>query len=159
MKINVITIGKLKEDYLKVGTAEFIKRLRPYCNMLVTELAEEKMPEKPSNAEKQQAINKEGGKLAKVIKPDDFVIVLDVTGKMLASEDLAELLQEKALQGKSNISIVIGGAYGLSDEVKNKADFCLSFSKLTFTHQMIRLLLFEQIYRAFKIINKEKYHN
>ena len=159
MKINVITIGKLKEDYLKAGVAEFSKRLRPYCNLLITELMEEKMPDRASEAEKQQVIAKEGEKLLKAVRDDDFVIVLDVLGKMFASEEVAELLQAKALQGQSNISIVIGGAYGLSEEVKAKADLCMSFSKLTFTHQMIRLLLLEQIYRAFKIINKEKYHN
>lgn len=159
MKIHIVAIGKIKESYLKDGIAEFSKRIRPYCNLIVTELSEEKMPEKASLAEKEQVISKEGDKLLKILRDEDFVITLDVLGKMLSSEDLASCLQEKALKGESNISIVIGGAYGLSSAVKNRADLLLSFSKMTFTHQMIRLFLIEQLYRAFKIISKEKYHN
>ena len=159
MKIEIIAIGKIKEDFLRNGMAEFIKRLKPYCTLVITEYQEEKMPENPSIAEKNKVIDKEGEKLLQAIKNHNYIIVLDIAGKMIASEDLAVLFETNALSGKSNVAIIIGGAYGLSASVKEKADMLWSFSRLTFTHQIIRFLLLEQIYRAFKIMNKEKYHN
>ncbi len=159
MKINIIAVGKIKEDYLKAGIAEFVKRLQPFCSLRFSECAEEKLAENPSAAERSQALDKEGERLLKLVRKDDFVLVLDVAGKMLSSEELASLLEQKGLAGQSNIALLIGGAYGLSERVRERADLRLSFSRMTFTHQMIRLLLVEQIYRAFKIVRKEKYHN
>lgn len=159
VKIEIIAIGKIKEDYLKVGIAEFYKRLRPYANVDLIECMEEKMPESPSAAEKAKVLAKEGEKLLAQVKEGSYIVALDLKGKRLSSEGLADFFSGKALAGQSKIAFLIGGAYGLSAVVKEKADMLLCFSDFTFTHQMIRLLLFEQIYRAFKIINNERYHN
>ncbi len=159
MKITILAVGKIKEGYLRDGIAEFTKRLKPYCSLTVIEVAEEKMPEAPSAAEVRQTLDKEGDKLLPLLKEGVFAIVLDVVGKPLSSDALAGLLAEKALAGRSELAFVIGGAYGLSEKVRQRADLLLSFSALTFTHQMTRLLLVEQIYRAFKIWRGEKYHN
>ncbi len=159
MKINIFAIGKIKEHYLREGIAEFSKRLKPYCTLSVVEYAEEKMPETPSAAELRQALDREGEKLLAAVPAGSLLIVLDVAGKALPSEKMAELLAQKAVGGISEINFIIGGAYGLSDKIRQRADMLLSFSAMTFTHQMIRLLLVEQIYRAFKIWRGEKYHN
>lgn len=159
MKIEIIAIGKIKENYLKEGMAEFTKRLRPYANLEIIECLEEKMPESPSAAEKAKVLDKEGEKLWQLLKGKPFVIALDLQGKRLSSEGLADFFSAKALSGQSHVVFFIGGAYGLSEKIRQKADMLLNFSSFTFTHQMIRLLLVEQIYRAFKIISNEKYHN
>ncbi len=158
MRINIVTAGKIKEKYLTAGINEFLKRLGPFANVKIIEINEEKMKDNPSEAEKQQTLAQEGQRLLKQVPEGSYLIVLDVYGQQLSSEKLAEKIQNLGLQGKSNITFLIGGAFGLSQEVRQAADFRLSFSPMTFTHQMIRLLLVEQIYRAFKINRGEKYH-
>ena len=158
MKITIVCAGKIKEKYLSAGIAEFMKRLRPFAQVEIKEIHEEKMPDEPSAAEKEQVLQKEGEKLLKLVPTGSFLFVLDVFGKEMPSEKLAEKLDRLGVQGRSNITFLIGGAFGLSKEVRAAADERLSFSQLTFTHQMVRLLLVEQIYRCFKINRGEKYH-
>lgn len=158
MKINIVTAGKIKEKYLTAGINEFLKRLGPFANVKIIEINEEKMKDNPSEAEKQQTLAQEGQRLLKQVPEGSYLIVLDVYGKELSSEELAAKIDSLGLSGKSNITFLIGGAFGLSSEVRSAADMLLSFSKMTFTHQMVRLLLVEQIYRAFKINRGEKYH-
>lgn len=158
MKISIVACGKIKEKYLQAGIAEFVKRLKPYCQLEFIEISEEKMPDKPSPAEKRQILQAEGAKLLQKIPQNSYVFLLDVYGKEFSSEELAAKLDELPLQGHSNFSFVIGGPFGLSEELRQRADQKLSFSRMTFTHQMVRLLLVEQIYRCFKINRGEKYH-
>lgn len=158
MKITIACVGKIKEKYLTAGIEEFIKRLTPFCRLEVIAIGEERMPDDPSLAQKQQVLEKETQRLLNIIPENSYVILLDVIGKQLSSPELAARLDELALSGKSHITFVIGGAFGYTDDLRRRADFALSFSRMTFTHQMIRLLLVEQIYRAFKISRGEKYH-
>ena len=158
MKINIIAAGKIKEKYLQMGIAEFMKRLPPYADVKITEIAEEKMKENPSAAEKEKTLAAEGERLLKQVPQGSYLFVLDVYGKQISSEELSEKIDALALQGNSNLTFLIGGAFGLSEEVRKAADEKISFSRMTFTHQMVRLLLVEQIYRAFKISRGEKYH-
>ena len=158
MKISIVAAGKLKEKYLTEGIKEFLKRLTPFANVNIIEINEEKMKDNPSEAEKQQVLAQEGQRLLKQVPEGSYLIVLDVYGKNLSSEELAVKIDSLALNGKSHITFLIGGAFGLSQEVRQAADLLLSFSNMTFTHQMVRLLLVEQIYRSFKINRGEKYH-
>ena len=158
MKITIVTAGKIKEKYLTSGINEFLKRLGPFATVKIVEINEEKMKDNPSDAEKQQTLQQEGQRLLRQVPEGSYLFVLDVYGQQLSSEKLAAKLDSLALQGRSNITFLIGGAFGLSEEVRQAADFRLSFSPMTFTHQMIRLLLVEQIYRCFKINRGEKYH-
>lgn len=158
LKISIVCVGKIKEKYLNDGIAEFSKRITPFAKMEVISINEEKMPAEPSEAEKQQVLQKETERLIAAIPNVDYIIALDVVGKQLSSPQLAEVIDDLALRGKSRVAFVIGGAFGYSDALRKKADMFLSFSKMTFTHQMIRLLLFEQIYRAFKISTNQPYH-
>ncbi|BBB90229.1 MAG TPA: 23S rRNA (pseudouridine(1915)-N(3))-methyltransferase RlmH [Methylomusa anaerophila] len=158
MKITIVTVGKIKEKYLTAGIQEYLKRLTPHCRLDIVELNEERMPDNPSPAEKAQAISREGERIQKSIRPGTHLIVLDVAGQMLSSEQLAAKFDTLALAGQSDLTFVIGGAFGLSPDVLAAAKERLSFSRMTFTHQMIRLLLVEQIYRAFKISRGEPYH-
>ena len=172
MKISLVCVGKIKEKYLTEGIAEFTKRLTPYCKLETIAIGEEKMPDSPSPAEKEQVLAKETERLINAIPASAYVVLLDLQGREITSPQLAELFDGWALAGKSHIAFVIGGAFGytdalrrradmrwsFSDALRRRADMRWSFSKLTFTHQMIRLLLVEQIYRAFKISRGEKYH-
>lgn len=158
MKITVVAVGKIKEKYLNLGIAEFVKRLTPFCRLSIIEVDDERMPENPSDAEKSKVLLKEGERMMKHIKDGTYLIVLDVAGKQASSEELAEKINSLGLQGKSDITFAIGGAFGLSPDLVKAADERLSFSKMTFTHQMIRLLLVEQVYRGFKINRGEPYH-
>ena len=158
MKISIVCVGKIKEKYLTEGIAEFTKRLTPYCKLETISIGEEKMPDNPSPAEKEQVLAKETERLLNAIPQNAHVVLLDLQGKEVTSPQLADLFDEWALAGKSHIAFVIGGAFGYTDALRKRADMRWSFSKLTFTHQMIRLLLVEQIYRAFKISRNEKYH-
>lgn len=158
MKIRIVAAGKLKEKYLREGVAEYEKRLAPFASVELLETREEYMPENPSEAQRQQALAKEGERLLRLVPEKSFLIVLDVKGKLLSSEALAKELAGLALQGRSDLTFLIGGAFGLSPAVRECADLRISFSPMTFTHQMVRLLLYEQIYRAFKINRGEKYH-
>ena len=158
MKITIACVGKIKEKYLTAGIEEFSKRLTPFCKLETLAINEERMPDNPSPAEKQQVLERETQRLLAIIPANSYVILLDVIGKQLSSPDLAAKLDELALAGNSHITFVIGGAFGYIDALRKRADLALSVSKMTFTHQMIRLLLIEQIYRAFKISRGEKYH-
>ena len=158
MKITIACVGKIKEKYLTDGIAEFSKRLQPFCKLETLAISEERMPEDPSAAQKQQVLSKETERLLHVIPANSHVILLDVVGQALTSPDLAAKFDRLALAGSSHLTFVIGGAFGYTDALRQRADERISFSKMTFTHQMIRLLLLEQIYRAFKISRGEKYH-
>ena len=158
MKIRIVAVGKLKEKYLREGVAEYEKRLAPFASVELLETREEYMAENPSEAQRQQTLAKEGERLLRLVPERSLLIVLDVKGKLLSSEALAKELASLALQGQSDLTFLIGGAFGLSPAVRERADLRISFSPMTFTHQMVRLLLYEQIYRAFKINRGEKYH-
>ena len=158
MKIRIVAVGKLKEKYLREGVAEYEKRLAPFASVELLETREEYMAENPSEAQRQQTLAKEGERLLRLVPEKSLLIVLDVKGKLLSSEALAKELASLALQGRSDLTFLIGGAFGLSPAVRERADLRISFSPMTFTHQMVRLLLYEQIYRAFKINRGEKYH-
>lgn len=158
MKIRIVAVGKLKEKYLREGVAEYEKRLAPFASVELLETREEYMAENPSEAQRQETLAKEGERLLRLVPERSFLIVLDVKGKLLSSEALAKELASRALQGQSDLTFLIGGTFGLSPAVRDRADLRISFSPMTFTHQMVRLLLYEQIYRAFKINRGEKYH-
>ncbi len=158
MRITIIAAGKLKEKYLRLGTDEFTKRILPFARLEIREIQEERMPENFSPAERDRILQREGTRLLRQVPEESYLFVLDVFGKELSSEALAKKISSLALTGQSHISFLIGGAFGLSREVRDAADMLLSFSRLTFTHQMVRLLLVEQLYRAFKINRGEKYH-
>ena len=159
MKITLACVGKIKEKYLTAGIEEFTKRLTPFCKLETIAINEERMPEDPSPAEKEQVLGRETERLLAVIPQNSYVIVLDVKGKLIRSEELAAKFDKLALGGNSHITFVIGGAFGYTDALRKRADETISFSRMTFTHQMIRLLLIEQIYRAFTILNNEPYHH
>ena len=159
MKITIACVGKIKEKYLTAGIEEFCKRLTPFCKLEIVAINEEKMPEDPTPATKQQVLEKETQRLIAIIPENSYVFLLDVIGKQLSSPELADKMDALALAGNSHLTFVIGGAFGYTDALRKRADFAISFSKMTFTHQMIRLLLVEQIYRAYKIANHQKYHN
>lgn len=158
MNITVIAIGKLKEKYWTDAIKEYSKRLGSYCNLNIIELKESPLRANPSAADEQAVKNAEGNDILSRIKPTDFVITLEIKGKGLSSEQLADKIEDLAINGKSSIVFIIGGSLGLSAEVSKRADFKLSFSAMTFPHQMMRVILLEQIYRAFKIIRNEAYH-
>ena len=158
MKINIICVGKLKEQYLKDAISEYSKRLKRFCTFSITELPDERIDDNPSEAEEKKVLSVEGEKIMKHILPDDYVIALCVEGKEMSSEAFADKLSDVMLKGKSTIDFIIGGSLGLDDAVKKRSDFKLSFSPMTFPHQLMRVILLEQIYRAFKINANEKYH-
>lgn len=158
MNISIIAVGKLKEKYLKQGIEEYLKRLGPYAKVQIREVADEKAPENMSDAEIQEVKRKEGERILANISRDTYVITLEIDGKMLTSEKFAAKLDELATYGKSNIAFVIGGSVGISEKVQKRSDLALSFSKLTFPHQMVRMILLEQVYRAFRIMRGEPYH-
>lgn len=158
MNISIVTVGKLKEKYLKQGIEEYLKRLGSYAKVEVIEVPDEKAPEELSDTEMIQVKQKEGERILAKIGPDTFVIALAINGKLKSSEELADTLDKLATYGKSKIAFVIGGSLGLSAEVLKRADEQLSFSKMTFPHQLMRLILVEQIYRAYRINRGEPYH-
>lgn len=159
LKINIICIGKIKEKYFTDAIAEYSKRLTAFCKFSITELAEEKIRSNtPNESQILEVINCEGKKISQKISSSDYVIALCIEGKLISSEELSKKLDTISLSGKSTIDFIIGGSYGLSDEVKNRADLKLSMSKMTFPHQMARVILSEQIYRAFEISTNGKYH-
>ena len=158
MKITILAVGKLKEKYLRDGVAEYLKRLSPFAKIECIEIAEEKVPENFSPAEKEKTLAREGERLLARVPEGSTLVVLDVAGEPLSSEELSEKLGAWMVEGVSDITFLIGGPFGLSPAVRKAARLRLSFSRMTFTHQMARLLLVEQIYRAFKILRGEKYH-
>lgn len=158
MKITVLTVGKIKEKYFTAAITEYAKRLSRYCKLEIVEVPDEKTPDKAPEAINQQIKEKEGEKLLAHIKDDEYVIALVIQGKELSSEQLAEKIAGLTLNGKSHLIFIIGGSLGLSDAVIKRADYHLSFSPMTFPHQLMRVVLLEQIYRAFKINTGEPYH-
>lgn len=158
MNISIVTVGKLKEKYLKQGIDEYLKRLSAYAKVEVMEVADEKAPEVLSELEMVQVKQKEGERILGKISQDTYVIALAIQGKMQSSEELADTLDKLAMYGKSKIAFVIGGSLGLSEEVLKRANEHLSFSRMTFPHQLMKLILVEQIYRAFRINRGEPYH-
>lgn len=158
MNISIITVGKLKEKYLKQGIDEYLKRLTSYAKVEVIEVPDEKAPEELSENEMIQVKQKEGEKILSKVYPDTYVIALAIEGKQKSSEEMAETLDKLATYGKSKVAFIIGGSLGLSTEVLSRADEKLSFSRMTFPHQLMRLILVEQVYRAFRIIRNEPYH-
>ena len=158
MNIKVITVGKIKEKYIKLGIDEFAKRLSKYCNLEQVEVSDEKAPETLSDKEMQMIKDKEGEKILAHVKENTYLIALAIEGKMISSEELAAKIQDLAISGKSHITFVIGGSLGLSDSVMKRADYKLSFSKMTFPHQLMKVILLEQVYRGFRIIKGEPYH-
>ena len=149
--IKIICVGKLKEKYLIDACEEYLKRLQKYTNIEVIEIQDEKIDEE------KQALQKEKEKIEKVLNPKDFLITMEIEGKELTSIELSEKINQIQIQN-SNITFLIGGSYGIHQDIKNKSNFKLSFSKMTFPHQLFRVLLLEQIYRSYKILNNEKYH-
>ncbi len=137
---------------------EYAKRLSRYCKLEITELKESRLPDKASPAQEEAVKEEEGRSILKAVKEDAYVITLEIQGKNLSSEELAEKIDNLALEGKSDVAVIIGGSLGLSREVSMRADYKLSFSKMTFPHQMMRVIFLEQLYRSFKIIKKETYH-
>lgn len=158
MRIRIIAIGKVKEDYLKSGISEYLKRIKPYCEIEVVEVNDSPVRDNPNQSEIEHVKNEEGKRVLKILKNSDFVINLDMNCKEFFSEEFAEFLQKKLEIAGAFLTFVIGGSYGLSEELKSRANSSISLSKMTFLHQMTRLVLLEQIYRSFKILNHETYH-
>ena len=158
MKITLITVGKIKEKYLKDAIAEYSKRLSRYCKLEIVEVADEKTPDNASDTVEDAIRDKEGERILKYIKEDAYVITLEIAGKMLTSEEMAEKIEKLGVQRTSHIIFIIGGSIGLGKEILKRSDYALSFSKMTFPHQLMRVILLEQIYRSYRIINHEPYH-
>ncbi len=158
MNIYIICVGKIKEKYLKEAIAEYSKRLSRYCRLEIIEIPDEKTPDNASEKEEMQIKEKEGSAILRSIKDNMFVTVLDLKGKMMSSEEFSNLIDKWGIEGKSNLAFVIGGSLGLSREVISRADYSISFSKMTFPHQLMRVFLLEQIYRGYRISNGEPYH-
>lgn len=158
MKITILTVGKIKEDFYRKAIAEYSKRLSRYCKLEIIEVTDEKTPDSASAVVEEQIKDKEGERLLKYIREDAYVIALAIEGKMLDSIELSKNIEQLGIMGKSHMIFVIGGSLGLSDLILKRADFKLSFSKMTFPHQLMRVILLEQIYRSYRIICKEPYH-
>jgi 23S rRNA (pseudouridine1915-N3)-methyltransferase len=158
MKITIITVGKIKEKYLKDAIDEYSKRLCKYCKLEIIEVADEKTPDNASAVVEDSIRSKEAERIVKYIKDDAYLITLEINGKQLTSEELADKVDKLGVQGVSHIIFVIGGSIGLGEAVLQKSNFALSFSKMTFPHQLMRVILLEQIYRSYRIINGEPYH-
>ena len=158
MKITLITVGMIKEKYLKDAIAEYSKRLSRYCKLEIVEVADEKTPDNASDTVEDAIRDKEGERILKYIQEDAYEITLEIAGKMLTSEEMAEKIEKLGVQGTSHIIFIIGGSIGLGREILKRSDYALSFSKMTFPHQLMRVILLEQIYRSYRIINHEPYH-
>lgn len=157
IRVNIICIGKIKEKYFTQAIDEYAKRLSTFCKFSITELAEEKLRgDSPSQIA--EVISAEGRRIMQKIGQSDFVIAMCIEGRMMSSDELAQIIEKAGISGKSTVDFIIGGSYGLSDEVKRRADLRLSMSRMTFPHQMARVVLSEQIYRAFEISSNGKYH-
>lgn len=158
MKITVITVGKIKEKYLKDAIAEYSKRLSKYCKLEIIEVADEKTLDNSSEVVEDSIRSKEAERILKYVKDDAYVITLEIGGRQLSSEELADKIDKLGVQGTSHIIFIIGGSIGLGKEVLNKSNYALSFSKMTFPHQLMRVILLEQVYRSYRIISNEPYH-
>ena len=158
MKITILSVGKIKEKYLSDAIAEYVKRLGRYCKLNIIQVQDEKTPDSIHESQRQLILEKEASRLMSHLDDSSYLIALAINGKQLSSEELAKKINILGLNGKSSITFVIGGSLGLSEEILSRADMLLSFSKMTFPHQLMRVILLEQIYRGFKIINREPYH-
>lgn len=158
MKITVLTVGKIKEKYLRDAIAEYSKRLSRYAKLEIIEVADEKTPDNASETVETNIKNKEAERLLKYIRDDAYLITLEIKGKQLTSEELAQKIDTLGVQGTSHIIFVIGGSLGLGEEVLKRSNYALSFSKMTFPHQLMRVILLEQVYRSYRIMNGEPYH-
>jgi 23S rRNA (pseudouridine1915-N3)-methyltransferase len=158
MNISVITVGKIKEKYLRDAIEEYSKRLSRYCKLNIIEVQDEKTPDNASEKEEQIIKEKEGEAILRNIRDNMYVVALELRGKMLSSEELATFMKELGVRGDSNVAFIIGGSLGLSEAVLNRANYKLCFSKMTFPHQLMRVILLEQVYRGYRIIAGEPYH-
>ncbi len=158
MKISILTVGKIKEKYLSDAISEYSKRLGRYCKLEIIQVQDEKETERSSDAQKKQIIEKEADRLLPFINDDSYIIALAIDGRSLTSEGFAEKINSLGINGKSHITFIIGGSLGLSPRLLAKSDYRLSFSAMTFPHQLMRVILLEQIYRGFRIIHHEPYH-
>ena len=158
MKISIICVGKIKEKFYRMALDEYSKRLSRYCKLEILEVADEKTPDNARDHEVELIKDKEGERILKNIRRDATVIALAIDGKMLSSEQLADKIRQLGVMGESHIQFIIGGSLGLSDRVLEAADMLLSFSKMTFPHQLMRVILLEQVYRSYRIIQGEPYH-
>lgn len=159
IKINIICIGKIKEKYFTDAIAEYAKRLTAFCKFNIVELSEERIKSNtPNQSQIDEVISSEGKRIMQKISPSDYVVAMCIEGKLMSSEELSKLIDNASVSGKSTVDFIIGGSYGLDESVKKSADVRLSMSKMTFPHQMARMILSEQIYRAFEISSNGKYH-
>lgn len=158
MRITLITVGKIKEKYFTDAIKEYSKRLSRYCKLEILELADEKTPDGASEAEEMQIKAKEGDRILKAIKDNAYVFALAIQGKKMSSEDFADNINRLGIGGDSHLMFIIGGSLGMDERVLKRADRLISFSDMTFPHQLMRVILLEQIYRAYRIIQNEPYH-
>lgn len=158
MKIRIVSVGRIKEKFMQEGIKEYSKRLSRYCSLEIIEVEDEKAPENLSNKEMEQIIEKEGERILSKIPTNSYIISLEIKGKILSSQELSEKIESLMIEGINDITFIIGGSLGLSKKVLQKSNFKLSFSKLTFPHQLMRVILLEQIYRGFRIMKGEPYH-
>ena len=158
MKIKIIAVGKIKENYLKEGINEYLTRLLPYAKTEIVEVIDSKVKDNPNHVDITKVIKEEGDRILSRIKSNELVINLDLNKKEFDSVEFSKFIEQKMIEGGSSLTFVIGGSYGLSDAVKQRANYSISLSKMTFLHQMTRLILLEQLYRSFKILNNETYH-
>jgi len=158
MQITVLTVGKIKEKFYKEAIEEYSKRLGRYCKLRIVEVEDEKTPDGAKEKLCDQILEKEAGRLEKYISDSSYVIALAIEGKKMDSEKFAQKIENLGIQGKSDIIFIIGGSLGISESLKRRADESISFSDMTFPHQLMRVILLEQIYRAYRIINNEPYH-
>lgn len=157
LSVKILCVGKLKERYLREAAEEYAKRMKPFCRLSVTELPEERLGDNPSPAEIQRAVTAESERIASKIDRGDYVIAMCVEGVNISSEEFSRRLEQISMQS-STVDLVIGGSWGLSEALKARADFRLSMGKMTFPHQLCRVILLEQLYRAFQIAKGTKYH-
>ena len=158
LNITIMTVGKIKEKYFREAIEEYKKRLSRYCKLNIIEVKDEPTPDNPSDREKAAVLEKEGARIVEKLPKNAYIVALCIEGKMQTSEELAAFLQKTATEGYSDIVFIIGGSMGLWEEIKNRADLRISFSKMTFPHQLMRVILLEQIYRGFNISEGGKYH-
>ena len=158
MKITLLTVGKIKEKFLRDAIAEYSKRLSKYCKLEIIEVADEKTPDHASEVVEKSIRDKEGERLMRYIRDDDYVITLEIGGKMLDSVAFSRQLENLGIRGQRHICFVIGGSIGLGDALVKRSDYALSFSKMTFPHQLMRVILLEQIYRSYRIMTNQPYH-
>lgn len=158
MNIRIIAVGKIKEKYLTLAISEYVKRLSAYCRLEIIEVKDEKIPENASEAQRMKAVEREGTRILSYLRDEDILTTLEISGVQMDSVSFAKKIEDFGIRGKSQITFVIGGSVGLSTEITSRSNWKLSFSDMTFPHQLFRVMLLEQIYRSFKIIRGETYH-